>query len=67
MRLFQYAVILKPTAKEISEGEGKYELVIEPTNLMAKDENEALLKAARAIPDDYADKMDRIEVAIRPF
>jgi hypothetical protein len=61
-RIFQYAVIYHPAKK----GE-KSVLVVEPRTILATDENVAALKAARSIPEDYADKLDRVEVAVRPF
>lgn len=61
-KLFEYAVIYNPRAKEeVSK------LVIEPTTVLAKSEKEANFIAARAVPEDYVGKLDQLEIAVRPF
>lgn len=67
MTLFQYAVILKPSNREIIEGNAKHELLVKPTDILAPDENTVMLQAARAIPEKYSNCLDRIEIAVRPF
>ena len=67
MMLFQYAIILNPSEKEKSKGEGESKLLVPPTYLMAQSEQTALLQAARAIPKQYMKCLERIEVAVRPF
>ena len=66
MRIFQYAVLLHPTDKEKKEG-GRTKIIVEVTTIVAKDEGEAGMRAAREIADEYTDKLDRVEVAVRPF
>lgn len=61
-RLFQYAVIYHPRKKDEASV-----LVVEPKTILVLDENVAALMAARAIPKEYEDKLDRLEVAVRPF
>jgi hypothetical protein len=63
-RLFQYAVILQPDPEDKT---GKAELVVPVTTCLATDEGGASLQAARAIPEEYNDRIDRMEVAVRPF
>jgi hypothetical protein len=67
VRLFEYAVILQP--KEDKDGEeiepGK--LIVDPATILAKDPDQAGMIAARAIPDEYMDKLDRLSVVVRPF
>jgi hypothetical protein len=67
VRLFEYAVILQP--KEDKDGEevepGK--LLVEPTTVLARDPDQAGMIAARAIPEDAIDKLDRLSVVVRPF
>ena len=66
-RLFQYAVILHPTAEEKKKGV-RSKLVISPTALfLARNEDEVAMIAARSIPAEFVDAADRLEVAIRPF
>jgi hypothetical protein len=66
MKLFQYAILYQPSDKEKREGR-EPEIVCEPTHILARDQNHAMLKAFGQIPDKYKDCLDRIEVAVRPF
>ena len=59
--------ILKPTDKDIREGTGEYEVILPITGVLAKSEDEALMKATRAVPADYDKCLDRIDIAVRPF
>lgn len=68
MKLFQYAVIYHPkeVAEENKQSE-KHLVIVEPKTVLAKDQNAALMLAARAIPEGYVDKLDQCEVCVRPF
>ena len=66
-RLYQYAVLLQPTAEEARRGE-RTKIVIPPSDwLVAASEQEVQLKAAMAIPQEYKHCVDRLVVAVRPF
>jgi hypothetical protein len=69
--LFEYAILhhSKPTKAEEEKGtKAKTSLLIEPKRVIALDENQVLLMAAREIPLEYTDgKLDEVEVVIRPF
>jgi hypothetical protein len=70
MKLYEYAVIFNPlpTKDENERGEKpKSKLVVDVTRALANDDKEAMLLAARAIPQEYTDKLDRVEIALRPF
>lgn len=64
--LFEYAVIYNPSKKESKDG-GKAELVVKPTTILAKSEKEANFVAARSVPETFADRLDQLEIAVRPF
>lgn len=66
IKLFQFAVILHPTQKEQEEGKNS-ELVVPIETVLAPDVNAATIRAGRAIPEEYLDRLDRLEVAVRPF
>lgn len=66
MKLFQYAVIYHPK-KTKDDDEKPSELIVEPKTILAKDESQALMLAARAIPEAFVAKLDQVEVAVRPF
>jgi hypothetical protein len=65
-RLFEFAIILHPTEDQANEGVSS-KLLVAPKFVLAKDQAAATLLAAREIPDDCLDKLDRVEVAVRPF
>ena len=64
--LFEVAVLMHPTKKEFDAGE-KAELVVKPKCLVAKDSEQANQLAVFEVPEKYRDKMDQIEVLVRPF
>ncbi len=66
MKLFQYGVILHPTDDEKKAGKSSV-LVLGIATVLAGDQNGAVMQAARAIPEEHMDKLDRLEVAVRPF
>jgi hypothetical protein len=67
MLLFQYAIILRRTEKDRKDGVGEDKILVMPTTVLTKDQSMATMLAVRAIPAEHADKIDRIEVAVRPF
>lgn len=70
MKLFEYAVLYHPhqTKEQRDRGESaRSELIIDVQRVLARDDKEVNLVAARGIPEKFLDKLDRIEVAVRPF
>ena len=70
MKLFEYAVIFNPiqTQEQKDLGEKpKSELIVDVTRILSNNEKEAMMMAARAIPESYTTKLDQVEIAIRPF
>uniref|UniRef100_A0A6H1Z9B2 Uncharacterized protein n=1 Tax=viral metagenome TaxID=1070528 RepID=A0A6H1Z9B2_9ZZZZ len=65
-KVFQFVVVIHPTDKEAEEG-GSSKVIVPVTAVIANDQNSATLQAGRAIPEEYLSKLDRIEVAVRPF
>jgi len=65
-RIFEYAVICNPTREQAKEG-AKAVMVLPPKHIMAVNPDEVTLRAAKEIPEEYEDKLDRLEVAVRPF
>lgn len=66
MKLFQYAVIWKPTKDERDEGE-RAKVVVDVTTVLAKDQEGATMLAGRAIPAEYMDDPSCLDIAVRPF
>lgn len=65
-RIFEYAVLLHPTHEETQRGVST-EMLVQPTFVLASDITTATILASRSIPDAHLDKLDRVEVAVRPF
>jgi hypothetical protein len=65
-KLFEYAVIYNP-AKEDEKKGVKSEIVIAPKTILAKNEKEVNFIAARSIPEKFADRIDQLDIAVRPF
>lgn len=66
MKAFQILAIFNPSKEEEKKGE-KAKFIVELTTILAKDANAAGMIAARKIPDEYMDRIDQVEVAVRPF
>ena len=70
MKLYEYAVIYTPlqTKDQNDRGEKpKSLLVVDVKRVLSNSEKEAMMLAARDIPVDYTDKLDQVEIALRPF
>lgn len=70
MKLFEYAVIYNPLPNKEQKELGyapKSELIVDVTRVLSNNEKEAMMLAARAIPPEYTDRLDRLEIALRPF
>ena len=69
-KLFEYTVIYNPKPRKDANGNDttpKSELVIEPKWRLADSDKQVAMIAAREIPEQYLDKLDEVEVIIRPF
>lgn len=70
-KLFEYAVLYHPKEKKDAAGnplDSKKSIVIkEPTTVIAGGEQEVGILAAKAIPAEYEDKLEDVEIVIRPF
>lgn len=68
--IWEYAIIYTPlqTRDQLERGEApKAVLLVDVQRILAANEAEANMYAARAIPTEYADKMQQCEIAVRPF
>lgn len=71
-KLFEFAVIYHPKQKVKKEGEDeppskKSVLVKAPESVLATSEQEVGILAARSVPEEYIDKLEDVEIVIRPF
>jgi hypothetical protein len=67
MKIYEFAAIFLPKERKDEKIAEKAAIIVQPTTILAKDEKEAMLKAARALPEDYVDKLDQVEICVRPF
>ncbi len=67
MEAFLVIVFLRPTQKQIEEDGVGPVVVVPPSGVMAKDREQAAMKAFRLVPSEHADKEDRLEVRVLPF
>lgn len=69
MQLFEFAVIANEKVDKDGDVTERAELIVEPTTMLARDKDQAVMLAARAIPEDWtvAEKLDRVQVIVRPF
>lgn len=66
MKLFQYALIFKEVDKD-NKFTGKGKIIQEITSILAIDQQAASFQAATNVPVEYKDKLDQVELVIRPF
>ena len=69
-KLYEYAVLYHPKPKKDAEGNEvreKSSLIVAVETVMADSDQEATIVAARKIPESYLDKLEQVEIVIRPF
>lgn len=66
MKLYQYVVMWHPGKEEKDAGRVS-EIVIPVTTILAHDEKQATIVAAREIPEFYEKNLEQVEIAVRPF
>lgn len=67
MKLFEYAVILDEKRDRDEEITEAAKLLVPPTHVLAENEAQAQMIAARAIPESEMSELDRLIVVVRPF
>ncbi len=67
MKPFFVCVVLNPTKKQVEEIEAVPQIVVQPTAVLAKDVTSAKMRAARMVPEEHAEKEDRLDVYVLPF
>lgn len=68
-RLFEYAVLFHPKRKKDEVEAGTHprsQIIVAPTVVVGTD-LEIPMIAARAIPETYQDKLEDVEIVVRPF
>lgn len=62
MKVFQYVIFYDP-----KEADKKPSIVKDVTTILAKDIKTANILIARQIPEEYADKLEDLNIVIRDF
>lgn len=65
-RLFQYAILWHPTEEQAEDGK-KTKILRDPETILASGPDVAQMIAIRAIPEDYQQELEQVEVVLRPF
>lgn len=68
--LYEYTVVHHPRVMKDAQGnetQGPDTVVVDVERVMAKNEGEVAIRAARRIPEQYTEKLDEVEILVRPF
>lgn len=68
--IYEYAIIHHPKVTKDANGnetQGPDKLLVKPTFALLGSDKEVAMRAAREIPDAYLDKLDEVEICVRPF
>jgi hypothetical protein len=68
--LFTYAVLYHPKVIKDTAGndiQSKSTILVAPTSILVTSEAEARISASRSIPEEYLDKLEQVEIVIRPL
>lgn len=69
-KLFEYAIIHNPKKTKDARGNDTTPpstVIVPITSVLAEDVSEVNIKASRAIPDSFLDKLAEVTIAVRPF
>lgn len=67
MEAYLVIVLLQPTNKQKHDDGAVATIVVPVQAVVAKDEANALAKALKLVPQEHADKDDRLEPRVIPF
>lgn len=65
-RLFEYALIWHPNKEQSKDGQ-RSKIVLEPKLVLGADDKSVGMKAIKAIPAEYDEQLEQIEVVVKPF
>lgn len=69
-KLFEYAVLYHPRSTKKQDEDGtvpETQILVAPKTILGYDDKTVGMRAVREVPDEYAEKLDRVEIIIRPF
>jgi hypothetical protein len=68
--LFEYAIIYHPAQTKEDKDKGidtKSILLLAPKTVLAASQESVTILASRDIPAEYVDRLDKVEIVVRPF
>ena len=69
-KLFEYAVLYHPKVTKDANGnetQGPDVLLVKSEFVLAADDKQVAIQAARSIPEEYLERLDQVEICVRPF
>lgn len=69
-KLYEYAVLYHPKPEKDAAGkeiQAKSQILKVPAMVLANSPDEVGILAGRAIPEEYLDKLEDVEIVVRPF
>lgn len=66
-KIFEFAILRHPMPDNPNDKPLPSVLVQEPKYILAQDQQQATILAAREIPEESLDKLEEVEIAVRPF
>ena len=67
LKVYEYLVLLHPEVDKDGDEVGKTSILKDVTRVLAKDDKQVGMLAAREIPSDYLEQLERVEIIVRPF
>lgn len=67
MEPFQYIVWKDEKRDKDGDVTEKAQILVEPKVILAADAAQASVRAAREIPEEHLEDLDRVKVVVRPF
>lgn len=69
-QLFEFAIIHNPKQRTDTAGNDTTppsSIIVAPKHVLGTDEKEVTMRLAREIPDEYLERLDEVQVLVRPF
>lgn len=69
-KLYEYALLYHPKPEKDAAGkdiQAKSSIIKVPVMVLANSPEEVGILASRAIPDEFIDKLEDVEIIVRPF
>jgi hypothetical protein len=67
MQVYEYVVFLQEKLDKEGNVAEPGQIIVPPTTILASDSDQASMIAARKIPEEFMEQINRISVAVRPF